>query len=169
MTEIDITLAAGRSYGIDEALVIYTSKIDVKDWVYHKAVYSEHHDRNYSYTPHTITPNDARNLMREYTKAILVIGKNGNMPLKEFRTAMLDIEQKLNLNGFPKALAMTMGPCDVCKACTRMQNDPCAFPAKRRPSIEATGIDIVGTVKKFKKNFDMEGKKFASIGLILLD
>ncbi|MEK6874322.1 MAG: DUF2284 domain-containing protein, partial [Nanoarchaeota archaeon] len=110
MTELDITLAAGRLHGIDEALVIYTSKIDIKDWVYQKAVFSENHNTNWSYPPHSIMPADMRNLMREYTKAVLVIGKNGQMNLKEFRAAMLDIEQKLTLNGFPKALALSMGP-----------------------------------------------------------
>ena len=167
MTEIDITLAAGRQYGIDEALVIYTSKIDVKDWVFQKAVFSEFNDINWSYPPTSISPDQMRNLMREYTKAILVIGKNGQMPLKEFRAAMLDIEQKLNLNGFPKALSLSMGPCDICKACTKP--DPCASPAKRRPSIEGTGIDLIGTIKKFKKNFETQGKRFVSAGIILLE
>ncbi|MBI4449020.1 DUF2284 domain-containing protein [Candidatus Woesearchaeota archaeon] len=169
MTELDITLAAGRSYGIDEALVIYTSKIDVKDWVYQKAVYSDYFGKNWSYPPHGIVPSDMRNLMREYTKAILIIGKNGEMPLKEFRTAMIDIESKLNLNGFPKALALSMGPCDLCKQCTLQKGEPCVIPDKRRPSVEATGIDILGLVRKFKKNFETGGKKFASVGLILLE
>ncbi len=169
MTELDITLAAGRLHGIDEALVIYTSKIDIKDWVYQKAVFSENHNTNWSYPPHSIMPADMRNLMREYTKAVLVIGKNGQMNLKEFRAAMLDIEQKLTLNGFPKALALSMGPCDICKECTLVKNEPCAYPDKRRPSIEGTGIDIIGTVKKFKKNFETQGRRFVSVGLILLE
>lgn len=169
MTELDITLAAGKPYGVDEALVIYTSKVDVKDWVYQKAVYSEHFGKNWSYPPHSIVPNDMRNLMREYTRAILIIGQNGQMTLKDFRQAMLDIESKLTLNGFPKALALVMGPCDLCKHCTLQQGDPCDIPDKRRPSLEATGVDIIGLVKKFKKNFETEGKRFVSAGLILLE
>lgn len=170
MTELEIVLEVGKKYNVDEALVIYTSKIDVRDWVNLKCAFGcEHYSKNWSCPPNSISPEQTRNLLREYTKAVLVIGDNGAMDLKKFRQAMLDMEDKLVLNGFPKSIALSMGPCDICEKCTLPDGKLCRYPLKRRPSVEGMGIDVLSTVKKFKKNLEFLGKRFFSVGIILLE
>jgi len=94
----------------------------------------------------------------EYKKAVLVIGDNGNMDLKKFGVALLDIEKTLRLNSYYRAFALAMGPSMANKKVDR-------------PTLEDLGIDMVATVKKFKKN--MEPLEFVgrypSFGLILLE
>lgn len=170
MSELDIVLATGRKFGIDEALVIYTSKVDIRDWVnVHCRFGCSYFGKNWSCPPESVSVEQARNLLREYTKAVLVIGDNGEMDLRKFRKGMLEIEKALRLNNYHKAMAMVMGPCDLCPECAILKGGQCIFPEDKRPSIEGTGMDIIGTVKKFKKNITLFHKKFFSIGLVLLE
>lgn len=170
MSELDIVLSAGKKFGIDEALVIYTSKVDLRDWVNVQCRFGcKFFGNNWSCPPQSIPVEQTRNLLREYTKAVLIIGDNGEMDLRKFRKGMLEIERALKLNNYHKALAMSMGPCDICDKCTILKGEPCAYPEEKRPSIEGTGIDIIGTVKKFKKNINPIHKRFFSFGLVLLE
>ena len=170
MDELDIVLTAGKKHGVDEALVIYTSKIDVKDAIRLKAKFGEKHSAlNWIEKGYDITPNDMRSLLREYTKAVLVIGKEGKMALDTFWTAMMDIEHTLQLNNFYKALALVSGPCRGCGNCTVVKGKACNAPDKRRPTLEGVGIDILSTVKRFKKNVDWSGRGFHSVGIVLLE
>lgn len=49
----------------------------------------------------------------------------------------------------PGSLALSAGTCDVCEECTRPQGAPCRHPESLRPSIEALGGDVVGTVERY--------------------
>ncbi|HLC85444.1 MAG TPA: DUF2284 domain-containing protein [Candidatus Nanoarchaeia archaeon] len=172
MTELDIVFATGKPYGIDEALSIYTSKVDIRHSLPVRCQFGcEHFGQNWSCPPRSIDFEKTKALLLEYKRAILVIGKEGKMDLKTFREAMVDIEQKLILNDFPKAFALVNGPCLLCDVCTVKEGKPCRFPDKLRPSLEGTGIDIVSTARKFKRNIDqpIKGIRFPSLGLILLE
>ncbi len=170
MNELDIVLTAGKKHGIDEALSIYTSKIDIKDGIRLKAQFGEKHPAlNWIEEKFDITPNDMRQMLREYTKAILVIGKDGKMPLDAFWHAMMDIEETLHLNNFYKSIALVSGPCRGCGSCTVVKGKTCAVPDKRRPTLEGLGVDILSTVRRFKKNVDWTGKGFYSVGIVLLE
>ena len=170
MSELDIAMSTGKKFGIDEALVIYTSKVDIRDWVNIQCRFGcPHYNKNWSCPPQSVNVEQTRNLLREYTKAVLVIGDNGEMDLRKFRKGMLEIEKALRLNNYHKALALTMGPCDLCAQCALLNGANCVYPEDKRPTIEGTGIDIIGTVKKFKKNINLFHKRFFSIGLVLLE
>ena len=43
---------------------------------------------------------------------------------------------------FSKALHLSVGNCGVCKVCAKETNEPCRFPDKAMPSLEAYGIDV---------------------------
>jgi len=135
--EMEIVLAVGKTFDIDEALSIYTAKIYVTDWVSMKYRYN-----NPDSCSHMISPEQTRKLLSEYSKAVLVIGKKK----ESFKTAVLAMEQELCKKGYYKAFALINGQCDFCSSAE-------ANPAiKRRPSLELMGIDILATVRKFKKN-----------------
>ena len=135
--ELSIALKIGGTFGIDEALPIYTSKIDVKDWIGLKYAYDNTDGCN-----HLIGPDKTRNILREYKRALLVIGKSN----EQFKEAILKIEQELKTNGFYKAFALINGDCEFCSG---LDLNP---ETSRRPSLDLLGIDILSTVRRFKKN-----------------
>ncbi|MBW2986657.1 DUF2284 domain-containing protein, partial [Candidatus Woesearchaeota archaeon] len=72
-----------------------------------------------------------------YKRAVLIIGNKKT----DFHKAILEMEHQLIQEGYFKAIALINGPCALCK-----KSD------EARPSLEALGIDILTTVRKFKKN-----------------
>ena len=49
MSELDIVMSTGKKFGIDEALVIYTSKVDIRDWVNIQCRFGcPHYNKNWS-------------------------------------------------------------------------------------------------------------------------
>ena len=58
---------------------------------------------------------------------------------------VIDLERGLFLDGFYRAFAMPHEPCQMCKECAPVENNPCSFPEKARPSMESVGIDVYQT------------------------
>jgi len=131
-SDIDIVLKVGYKHGIDEALSIYTSKIYVNHWVGLKYQYA-----NKNSCQHSMHPDHTLRLLKEYKRAVLIIGNKKS----DFQKAVLEMEQQLIQEGYFKAIALMNTPCALCKKST-----------EPRPSLEAMGIDILTTVRKFKKN-----------------
>ncbi len=132
-----IALRVGKDFGVDEALPIYTSKIEVKEWVGLRYAYD-----NTDGCTHVVNPLRTRTILQEYKRALLVIGKKS----EQFKEALLLMEKELQAHGFYKALALINGPCDFCSS---IDLNP---ELRRRPSLNLMGIDIVATVRRFKKN-----------------
>lgn len=172
--EVGIVLGVGKKYGIDEAMIIYTSKVEVKDWVLLKCKYGcENYGKSHSCPPNSIPPDETRKIMREYKRAILVVAKTKELKeQKKFRKALLEMEKALFLKNHYKAFALVPGCCDNCDVCAVQEGKQCRNPITKRPCIEGTGIDVFALAKKHKKNIqtikDMK-KAFESYGLILLD
>ena len=124
--EEDLIGPVAHKHGVDEFLSIYTSKIEVKHWVRAKALYLS--------DSKGLPVWETREILREYSRALLIIGKK-NQPA--FMEAIQEMEQMLANNGFYKTFIFTLHP------------DSTYIDAA------ASGIDIVGTVKKFKKEFDV--------------
>jgi predicted metal-binding protein len=62
--------------------------------------------------------------------------------IKNYMETVVALERELFLNGFYRAYSMLAGPCILCKECAFLNNLPCTFPDKARPSMEASGIDV---------------------------
>lgn len=147
--DTDVVLRIGRKYGIDEALSIYTSKIYVNHWVgikYRFAVKDS--------CKHVLSPDQTNKLLKEYRRAVLVIGNKK----EEFKKALVEMEQELIKEGYNKAIALVNEPCSVCSG------DEIA-----RPAFEPLCIDIISTVKKFKKNIAQpKPGEYPAYGIILV-
>ncbi|MBW3004786.1 DUF2284 domain-containing protein [Candidatus Woesearchaeota archaeon] len=130
--EVDIVLRVGQKYGIDEALSIYTSKIYVNHWVGLKYRYE-----NQDSCKHTMGADQTYRLLKEFRRAVLVLGNKN----EDFQKAVLEMEKELIQEGHYKAIALINGPCTLCKG-----------ESTARPALESLGIDILATVRKFKKN-----------------
>jgi len=143
---LDTALDVARKFDIDEAIDLYTSKIEVADWV---AVKSRHLEEFRESWAHAIPVERMKQLLHhDYTKAVLLLGKDA----KKFTESLIKIERELSKNGFPKAFALAAGPQE-------------GAPHEIRPSMETCGIDALGTLKKFKKNVD----SCPPMGIVLLE
>jgi len=147
--DTDVVLRIGSKYGIDEALSIYTSKIYVSHWVglkYRFAVKDS--------CKHILSPEQTYKLLKEYKRAVLVIGNKK----ENFKKALVEMEQELIKEGFRKSIALVNEPCSICSG------DEIA-----RPAFEPLGIDIISTVKKFKKNAPQPAPgEYLPYGIILV-
>ena len=173
MKDVELIVSTGKKFGIDEALVIYTSKIIIGDNIKLRCKFGcKHYSKNYSCPPHTYTLERFKKILREYKKAVLLIGKADNDKKKsEFRKGVLKIEEELRKNKYYKATSFIAGPCNLCETCTLQLAKSCIEPDSKRASLEGCGVDIIETIKKFKKNFNIyeREKMFNSIAIILLE
>ena len=56
---------------------------------------------------------------------------------------MLDGEERLG------GLYLTCGPCNLCAVCSRVDDEPCRNPDKRRYAMESVGTNVINTVRDF--------------------
>ena len=172
--EVALVLEVGKKYGIDEAMIIYTSKVEVRDWVVLRCRYGcEKYGKSYSCPPNSISPDEMRKIMKEYKRAILVAAKTKDIgEQQKFRKSLIEMENALFLKNYYKAFALVPGCCDKCDVCGSEKGRACKDPKHRRPCIEGTGIDVFSLVRKHKKNIQTiedRQKSFESYGLILLE
>jgi predicted metal-binding protein len=106
-------------------------------WVRAKCSYGcSEYGRRWSCPPHSLDQAGFEKLLGCYSRALLVAGQP---PLKAFQERLLELEKEAFLAGFKKALVFSGGPCSWCDTCPE---DRCAYPEKRRPSLESCGCDV---------------------------
>lgn len=98
--------------------------------------------------PHTPAPEETRKLLDGYKTGILFEGTYANT-----KKIAVRMEREIFLSGFEKALGLGAGPCRFCPSCAF--GDGCRNPDRARPSMEACGIDVFTTVRKFGFSIDV--------------
>jgi len=140
-------MAAGATH----ALVTTTSSVVTAPWVRLKCQYGcENYGKSYCCPPHTPTPYETRRILDSYHRAILMHlqwtkGVQTGHQIKNFLNAVIEAEADLFLDNFYRAFCMLGGPCLLCKECALLQNKPCNFSKRARPSMESCGIDVHST------------------------
>ncbi len=181
----------GSRIGIDEAIEIYTAKVVVREAIYWRKRYSQDYNSNWCTLPNTPKPEETKRLLKEYKKAVLVMGHsdtiekevfkdisyfNGNKnrikkktinSKNEFRKAIIKIEKQLRKKGLYRAMALLSHPCSLCEPCFYPKE--CPKPKFRRPQIESMGVDIKGTMRNVKKGWSFPEKKEVFYSIILLE
>ena len=130
--------------GFRKAVVVNTDTIVVAAWVRLKCRNGcSNYGRNLQCPPHSMQPEQMRQLLKSYQRGVLV---EGVPPGKEFHERLLALERQAFLSGYHKAVAFGAGPCRVCHVCP--EKGPCRNSKKARPSMEAVGVDVYETVRK---------------------
>jgi predicted metal-binding protein len=84
-------------------------------------------------------------------------------------SAVLDLEKAAMSKGYPLAIGLVSGYCQLCEKCT-LDRATCVYPTKVRYSEEAVGVNVQATAKnagiKAKFPFDENPASFA---LLLID
>jgi predicted metal-binding protein len=139
----------------------------VRDWV---AAKCEFGCRNFGLCntcpPRSLSPEKMRAVLGEYSRALLLVGPP---PLKEYQEHLLAMEQAAFEAGFQEALAFSSGPCALCETCSL---DACRCPSKKRPSLEACGVDVYRLAEDAELNLQppSEHNQYIQyISLILLE
>lgn len=127
--------------GAVNAKIIAANSIIVAPWVLFKCRYGcEDYNTNLCCPPNTPTPKETQELIDCYEQALLFQCK----PEKKPREIILGLEREIFLAGFYKAIGFSAGKCRLCEQCNL---ERCVKPELARPSMEACGIDIFGTVR----------------------
>ena len=130
-----------RELGALEAKVIDPATVITAAWVRYKCRYGcGGYGSSLCCPPHSPTPDDTRQLLDCYQRAILVHCKPG-VGVKKLVAAL---EREVFLAGYYKAFALGCGPCMFCRECNL---ESCVHPTEARPAMEACGIDVYATAR----------------------
>ena len=144
MTEsVDLSgfLQRARELGADDAKVIDPTSIVTAAWVRFKCQFGcSGYNSNLCCPPHSPTPDQTRELLDCYSRAILVHCKARSSTKK----IVADLEREIFLDGFYKAFGLGDGPCRLCDECNF---EGCIHPSEARPSMESCGIDVYATAR----------------------
>ncbi len=146
-----IKLAVNK--GATEAKLIHPSSVVTAPWVKMKCQFGcPAYGQSYCCPPDTPDHNQTREMLDSYQRAILfrieaADTANRSKKLKKTYKSLVDIEGQLFKDGLYKAFLYTSGPCNLCKECEKMSNEPCKLGYVARPSMEACGIDVYQTAR----------------------
>lgn len=147
----------GNQYGLENVIAFNIQEIVIANWVGLKCRYGcSQFNSNWSCPPATPSIAEARELLKEYSTALLLVG---SQTCSEFyrdtnrkRTdqvrywkGTVSLERFLFLEGYDKAFGLVSGACSLCKECAYPEK--CLFPMEKRPTVESLSIDLIGTLK----------------------
>ena len=135
--------------GIDQAVVVETSRVVTAPWVRMKCQFGcSGYGESLCCPPRTPTPDEMRKILDSYTYGILLHRqiKKGGKQVERLSETAVDIERALFLDGYYKAWTLGSGPCGRCKACNMKA---CLHSDRARPSMEACGIDVFATARAY--------------------
>ncbi len=148
-SQIDDVSRIAITKGARDSKIIKSDQIMVRDWVYWKCRFGcPTYGKTLTCPPHSPNPQQTRALLGEYEYALLLKYDS----LQDYNSLLIDLEREAFLRGFYKAWSLTAGSCKLCEACNVSRE--CINPKKARPSMEACGIDVFGTMHSV--GFDMK-------------
>jgi len=138
--------------GADAAVALPAERVVVQEWVRAKCLFGCDEPGVRRTCPPNLPDVDfTRRIVAGYDRAILlrvgplIEGKTSEGRCRRLNDAARELERELFLAGFHKAWAMGAGPCEICDECARGRD--CPTPGLARPSMEASGVDVFGTVR----------------------
>ncbi len=172
----------GKQYGLESIVPFKIDNIIIAQWVNLKCRYGcSQYKGNWSCPPATPDFNEVKNILSEYSTALMLIGsQNRNDFYKDsnrnrtdqvkYWKSTVSLERMLFLKGYDKAFSLVSGACSLCKKCA--YPDACLFPMEKRPTVESFCIDIVGTLKSLGIDIKVAmelHETFKYYSIILLD
>jgi predicted metal-binding protein len=175
--DLELFLNRALEIGAAEAKVIDPHDVLTGAWVKMKCQYgSSRYGTSWCCPPHSPTASETRQVLDGYTRGIIfrfsAVGDDYLPKLLEFHDAVRDMETDLFKAGYYKAFAYLSGPCMLCQKCALLADARCTKPARARPSMEASGIDVFGSVRSagFTINTLSErGEESSRFCMILVD
>ncbi|MFQ6048565.1 MAG: DUF2284 domain-containing protein [Phycisphaerae bacterium] len=136
-------LQRARRLGAIKALLVDPREVTTGHWVRWKCQFGcGGYGSSLCCPPHSPTPDRTRAMLDQYRQAILFEAPRGQV-----KSIAADLEREIFLAGFYKAFGMGAGPCRLCDQCAF--DDGCRHPRQARPSMEACGIDVFATARRY--------------------
>ena len=143
-----------KHFGADEFKWTSGEDVQVGHWVRFKCMFGcESYGKKGGCPPATPSIPECRDLFKEYER-ILVMRLSTKLEDPNDRSAwchkknarLLKLEREVFVSGYHKAFLLKMDECRMCKECAATRVD-CKKPKLARPSPEALGVDVFGTVR----------------------
>jgi len=163
------------SGGADRVKLIDADNVVVADWVRLKCRYGcDEYGVGRLCPPRVPSVDETRKVLACYSKGLIFTYgdvREGELRLRqrEHREMVYRLEREMFLDGYVRAFGMGCGPCRLCDACDLQE--PCSFPEKARPSMEACGIDVYGTMANVGMELRVVQRRedpFTMVGLVLI-
>jgi len=176
---LDELLQEASHLGIDDIQKITSDKIVVDERVWYKCILAcRGFNTSLHCPPHTLTPYQTRELLKNYSYAILLRKRgvpedfvglpdlpeshiNRNTLGREFQLIIGKLESLAFYKGFYLAIAFSGGRCKICSLsfeCPGMKTGVCSHPFEARPPMESVGIDVFSTMQNVGWKFSIIGR-----------
>ncbi|MBZ3935558.1 DUF2284 domain-containing protein [Methanimicrococcus blatticola] len=185
---VTVLLQTAKEAGAIEALYIDCEDVVVDDRVRLKCfVPLCRHYGDLVCPPNVPTPDEFRKYLKLYRFALLVSTQYDNPPKpasladsedvsneirkksKDLSDILLRLEGVSLQKGYRFAAGFTGGSCHYCDSCVKTGGE-CKTPYRARPSMEAVGVDVVGTLQKVDMALEFPvSDKVKWWGLLLVD
>lgn len=164
--------------GFTEIKFIHSPQIVTSRWVRLRCQYLCNHKRQSdTVPPFSPSTEEISDILEEY-KFGLMFRRQVPIPLQrdhqtlwgEFEQAMVEAENEAFIRGYNKAFATGVGNCLFCHHDDSMR--PCDFAGKRRPTLEAVGINLSDTLEMigWEQHLIRDPEEdFQFFGLLLLE
>ena len=145
LSDKELSEAAIQKSGVRDARIIAPSDVETAAWVRLKCQYGcAGYAQSLVCPPFTPSHEQMRKVLDSYQRAILLHFD----PEADTKQIVADLERDIFLRGAWKAFGIGAGPCYFCENC-KVEEEQCRYPERARPSMEACGIDVFSTVKKY--------------------
>lgn len=170
-------LEEGLNAGMSQAAVIRADKIVVDERVLYKCMFCSGYGNSLGCPPFVIKPNETRELLKKYQYGIIYrklespericgteaeLHKNWAQQLsRDVQETVATLEGSAFYKGFYFALAFGGGRCKLCSLdgdCKGLERRTCLQPFKKKPSMEAIGIDVYSTLRELNWTVSVVGK-----------
>lgn len=157
---------------------VHMPQIVVNPWVRQRCQYLCNHTRQSDLCPpFSASAEDTLNVLGDY-KFGLMIRREEPFPFTrqtsevwgDFQNALVEVENESFIRGYGKAFALATGNCVFCHHDDAIR--PCEFNGKRRPTLEAIGINLYDTLDMIgwrELLFREPEDPFNLFGLLLLE
>ncbi len=175
--------------------LISAEDVVVANWVRLKCRYGcKAYGKHLGCPPYSPTPEETRKVLEEYRVGVVARFEAKPDPevspehihhhlwdsINTVHETVFQLERRAFLSGYYKAFGFNALPCTFCATCIPEEKeriDPfevrnCRHKERVRPSMEACGIDVFGTLERAGYELsvlDSYSKGFALFGLVLLD
>ena len=144
-TDRELCVLAQKQAGILGVKIVAPQEVQTAAWVRLKCQFGcSGYGQCLVCPPYTPTPETMRHVLDCYARAILLHCDKDT----DVKALIAQLEKEIFLRGAWKVFGLGAGPCYFCKNCA-LTDQTCRHPERARPSMEACGIDVFSTVRKF--------------------
>ena len=152
LSDSEICKTAKQKSGVIDACIISPSDVETAPWVRLKCQFGcDGYGQTLVCPPYTPTPQQMRKVLDSYNRAVLLhFEKKAKIKevVLDIKATVVDLEREFFLRGAWKAFGLGAGSCSLCEECN-LKERLCRYAMRIRPAMEACGIDVFSTVKKF--------------------